>query len=298
MSLDSRRDTYGLRWTGAAWNNMGDNARWDTNVTNANLREAIDVAWQSNGTLAVFAYGGGTAQQIGYRTWDATTSTLNPTGNGSISSFVTPTFPGLCASAVYEWVTLYPDNSNNILTAMQTANRCLVSTIWTGGAFFGTVTEHDGTNTVESAASRSFDFAWEKLPSSSGKGWLLWGSGTSAGIRTKYFTSTATWGAPSTVRDRTLLMQAGALSPSGRFVAGAYHSTAAAVANQVTESLTTTGGGTAWPNAATTLWGPGPVTTVQQGERVFVVTREGNRINTGASGTGVVSILQTQEVVP
>jgi hypothetical protein len=298
MSLDSRRDAYGLRWTGAAWNNMGDNARWDTNVTNANLHETIDVAWQSNGTLAVFAYGGGTAQQIGYRTWDATTSTLNPTGNGSISSFVTPTFPGLCASAVYEWVTLYPDNSNNILTAMQTANRCLVSTIWTGGAFFGTVTEHDGTNTVESAASRSFDFAWEKLPSSSGKGWLLWGSGTSAGIRTKYFTSTATWGAPSTVRDRTLLMQAGALSPSGTFVAGAYHSTAAAVANQVTESLTTTGGGTAWPNAATTLWGPGPVTTVQQGERVFVVTREGNRINTGASGTGVVSILQTQEVVP
>jgi len=174
----------------------------------------------------------------------------------------------------------------------------LVSTIWTGGAFFGTVTEHDGTNTVESAASRSFDFAWEKLPSSSGKGWLLWGSGTSAGIRTKYFTSTATWGAPSTVRDRTLLVQGGALSPSGRFVAGAYHSTAAAAANRITESLTITGGGTPWLNAATTLWGPGPVTTVQQGERVFVVTREGNRINTGASGTGVVSILETHEVVP
>ena len=91
-------------------------------------------------------------------------------------------------------------------------------------------------------------------------------------------------------------MQAGALSPSGRFVAGVYHSTAAAVANRVTESLTTTGGGTAWPNAATTLW-PG-ATTVQQGERVFVVTREGPRINTGASGTGVASILETHEVVP
>ena len=298
ISLDSRRDAYGLRWTGAAWNNMGDNARWDTNVTNGSIREAIDVAWQSNGTLAVFAYGAATAQQIGYRTWDAGTATLTPTGNGSASSFVTPTFPGICATEVYEWVTLYPDNNNNVLTTMQTANRCLVSTIWTGGAFFGTVTEHDGTNTVESAASRSFDFAWEKLPSSSGKGWLLWGSGTSAGIRTKYFTSTATWGAPSTVRDRTLLVQGGALSPSGRFVAGAYHSTAAAAANRITESLTITGGGTPWLNAATTLWGPGPVTTVQQGERVFVVTREGNRINTGASGTGVVSILETHEVVP
>src|SRR2546427_12574310 len=69
MSFDSRRDVYGLRWTGAAWNNMGDNARWDTNVTNANLPEAIDVAWQANGTLPVFAYGGGTSQQIGHPTW-------------------------------------------------------------------------------------------------------------------------------------------------------------------------------------------------------------------------------------
>src|SRR3989475_78986 len=42
ISLDTRRDGYGLRWTGAAWNNMGDNARWDTNVTSANIREAID----------------------------------------------------------------------------------------------------------------------------------------------------------------------------------------------------------------------------------------------------------------
>jgi hypothetical protein len=294
MSLDDNRDTYGLRWTGAAWNNLGDNARWDTSVTNGNAREAIDVAWQSNGTLAVFAYADATARRIGYRTWDASTATLTPTGNGSTSTLVTLTFPGICASAVYEWVTLYPDNSNNILTTMQTANRCLVSTIWTGGAFFGTVTEHDGTNTVESAASRSFDFAWEKLPSFSGKGWLLWGSGTSAGISTKYFTSTATWGAPSTVRDRTLLMQAGALSPSGRFVAGAYQATASA--NDDTESLTTTGGGTAWPNAATTLWAG--ATTVQQGERVFVVTREGNRINTGASGTDVAAILETHEVVP
>src|SRR5438445_858320 len=33
MSLDSRRDTYGLRWTGAAWSNMGTAARWDTTTS-------------------------------------------------------------------------------------------------------------------------------------------------------------------------------------------------------------------------------------------------------------------------
>jgi len=307
MSLDSRRDAYGLRWTGAAWNNMGDNARWDTNVTTANLREAIDVAWQSNGTLAVFAYGDTNVQRIGYRTWDAGTATLAPTGNGSASSFATLTFPGgYSTTVVFEWLRLYPDPSNNILAVLQTeiagTNPSLLSTVWSGAAF-GTavppVTGHDNGNAaatgVENAVSRGFDFAWEQQPKSSGKGWLLWGSRTAtAGIYTRYFTSPATWGAASSVRDRTLLMQAGALSPSGRFVAGAYQATASA--NDDTESLTTTGGGTAWPNAPTALWAG--ATTVQQGERVFVVTREGNRINTGASGTGVVSILQTQEVVP
>src|SRR6266853_3985403 len=301
MSLDSRRDTYALRWTGAAWNNMGDNARWDTTVTTANIHEAIDIAWQSNGTLAVFAFGDTTAQRIGYRTWDASTNTLTPTGNGSASSFATLTFPGGYASVAFEWLRLYPDPNNNILAVLQTANAgtnpSLLSTVWSGGAF-GTavppVTGHDN-NVVESDTSRSFDFAWEERPAASGKGWLLWGSQGAAGIQTKYFTSTATWGAASTVRQRTLLMQAGTLSPSGRFVAGAYQSASAPTSNDI-ESVTTTGGGTAWPNAATTLWAG--ATTVQQGERVFVVTREGNRINTGASGTGVVSILQTQEVVP
>jgi hypothetical protein len=77
-------------------------------------------------------------------------------------------------------------------------------------------------------------------------------------------------------------------------VAGAYQATAST--NDDTESLTTTGGGTAWPNASTALWAG--ATTVQQSERVFVVTREGDRINTGAGGTGVVSILETHEVLP
>jgi hypothetical protein len=289
MSLDCKQDTYGMRWTGAAWSDMGNNQRWDTSISDTNNREAIDVAWQSNGTLAVFAAGDATVRQIGYRTWNATTSTLAPTGNGSANSTIQLTFPGTCASAIYEWIRLYADANNNILAMLQTANRCLLSSVWTGA--FGAPTVHDGTNTVESAASRSFDFAWEKRPSSFASGWVLWGSATSAGINTKYFTSPATFGAINTIGQRTLLLQTGSLSPSGRFVAGAYQSTSAA--RQDTESFTTTGGGTLWPNVQTQLWAG--VMTVQQGERVHVVTREGARINTGASGTDVVSILQLQE---
>ena len=302
-SFDSRQDVYGVRWNGAAWSDMGTTARWDTSTSNANNREAVDVAWQSDGNIAVFVYADASNWGIRYRTWNATTSTL-----GALSAVTTLANPGAYTPARFEWVRLYPGPSNNIVLMLQTANAgtnpSLESTTWASGtSTFNTasppVTGHDNGNAaatgVENAVSRGFDFVWEQQPKSSGNGWLLWGSRTAtAGIYTRYFTSPATWGAASSVRDRTILMQAGTLSPSGRFVAGAYQATASA--NDDTESLTTTGGGTAWPNAATTLW-PG-ATTVQQGERVFVVTREGNRINTGASGTNVVSILETHEVVP
>ena len=300
MSMDCKQDLYGMRWTGAAWSDMGTTTRWDNTISNTNNREALDVAWQSDGSVAVFAYGDAANQSIRSRTWTAASSTL-----GALTASTTLATPGGYTAARFEWVRLYPGPSNNIVLMLQTANAgtnpSLESTTWASGtSTFNTaappLTGHDNGNAaatgVENAAVRGFDFVWEQQPKSSGKGWLLWGSRTAtAGIYTRYFTSPATWGAASSVRDRTLLMQAGALSPSGRFVAGAYQATASA--NDDTESLTTTGGGTAWPNAATTLWVG--ATTVQQGERVFVVAREGARINTGASGTGVVSVLQAQE---
>jgi hypothetical protein len=300
MSMDCNQDVFGMRWTGAAWSNMGTATRWDTTISDSSNREAIDVAWQSDGNIGVFVYADSANQAIRYRTWNATTSTL-----GALSAVTTLATPAGYTAAIFQWVRLYSGPSNNMLLVLQTANAgtnpSLESTTWASGtSTFNTaappVTGHDNGNAAatgaENAASRSFDFAWEQQPKSSGKGWLLWGSRTAtAGIHTRYFTSPATWGAANSVRDRTLLMQTGALSPSGRFVAGAYQATASA--NDDTESLTTTGGGTAWPNAATALWIG--ATTVQQGERVYVVTREGARINTGASGTGVVSILEIQE---
>src|SRR5882672_8236775 len=36
MSYDNNQDIYGLRWTGAAWNNMGTGSVWDGSVSNAN----------------------------------------------------------------------------------------------------------------------------------------------------------------------------------------------------------------------------------------------------------------------
>jgi hypothetical protein len=291
MSSDNNQDVYGVRWTGAAWSNMGTATRWDTSTADANNTNAIDVEWQSDNTLALFVYGDATTRQIGYRTWTAATSTL-----GTLSS-IRPAFPSGTAE-VFEWIRLFPGPNNEILAVGQTANATarpsLLSMDWSGGAWSGTYTVHES-NTLVSNTDRNFNFAWEKLPSASGKGWLIWGSNASAGIRQRYLTAPATWAAiGATIDDQTLMMQAGALSPSGRFVAGMYQATASA--NDDIVSGTTTGGGVAWPNASTQIWA-GP-TTLQQGERAFVQTREGARINAGASGTGVVSILQDQEVIP
>jgi hypothetical protein len=287
MSFDTRRDIYGVRWTGAAWSTMGDPGPWDTSTSNGNQDETIDIAWQSDGSAALFVDADRTAQQIGWRTWTAASSTLGPFNGGTALTGG--------ANVVYEWLRLYPDPSNNILLMIQSANNgarpTLQSVVFSGGAF-SAATIHD-TNVLESNASRAFDFAWENQPSSSGKGWLLWGSNGTAttSIHTRYFTSPATWGATATVQDHTLLVQAGTLSPTGTFVAGVYQSSAST--NKATNSMTTTGGGIAWPNSSTAIW-VGP-TTIQQGERVFVATREGARINTGAAGTGEVAILQSQE---
>jgi len=299
MSTDTGQDVFGVRWTGSAWSNMGTATRWDTSTSNTNNHEAIDVAWQSDGSKAVFVYGDATNQGIRYRTWTAGTSTL-----GALSAAGSMTTPGGYTSARFEWVRLYPGPANNILLMLQSAvagtNPSLESVTWNSAtaAFNTTPTGHENGNSagtgIENFGVRGFDFAWETSPSVSGSGWLLWAS-RAGGVESRYFTTPSTWGVTNAViRDRTLFLSAAALTPSGRLAAGAYRSTSAAsVANQITESLTVTGGGATWPNAATPLW-DGPM-TLQQGERVFVAERNSGYINAGTSGTGLVSALQTQE---
>src|SRR5450759_3692183 len=276
---------------------MGTAARWDTTTSNANNHESIDIAWQSDGSKAVFVYADKANQAIRYRTWTAASLTL-----GALSASTVLTTPGGYTAARFEWVRLSHGPSNNIVLMLQTANAAtnpsLESVTWDSGTstFSTATTGHENGNAaatgVENFQSRGFDFTWENSPTASGSGWLLWGS-PAGGIRSRYFTVPSTWGGVSaTIRDRTLLVQAAALSPSGRFVTGAYQSSAAV--NDVTESLTTTGGGTAWPNSATTLW-TGATTNLQQYERVFIAVRNGGYINAGTSGAGIVKVLQMQE---
>jgi hypothetical protein len=43
--LDSNSDTYGMRWTGSAWDNMGTATAWETTASIATMK-AIDVAYE------------------------------------------------------------------------------------------------------------------------------------------------------------------------------------------------------------------------------------------------------------
>jgi hypothetical protein len=299
MSFDSGQDVYGARWTGSAWNNMGTAGRWDTSTGTTNNREAIDVAWQSDGNTALFIWGDQNDRRVRYRVWTESTGTLA----GSVQT--TLTFPGGYVTSGtpgsrFEWLRLYPGPANVILvmlqTGIQTTGPALLSVVWSAGAFASTTAVGHDNGTVESDTSRAFDFAWETAPGAAGRGWLLWGSrtgGPGVGLVTRYFTSPGTWSAPTAIRDRSYLVQSGALLPSGRFVSTVYQATASA--NDDIESVTTVGGGTAWPNTATTLWA-GP-TSLLLGARVFIATRDNGFINTGASGTGVVSVLQQREIV-
>lgn len=45
--LDSNSDTYGMRWTGTAWNNMTVATAWETTASIAGTRKAIDVAFET-----------------------------------------------------------------------------------------------------------------------------------------------------------------------------------------------------------------------------------------------------------
>lgn len=56
ITLDSNSDTYGMRWTGSAWNNMTVATAWETTASIAGTRKAIDVAFETTSGDIMFAW--------------------------------------------------------------------------------------------------------------------------------------------------------------------------------------------------------------------------------------------------
>jgi hypothetical protein len=143
---------------------------------------------------------------------------------------------------------------------------------------------------TEDTVDRNFDFAWQTVPFSLGRGWLVWGSnnaGTGAvgALQTRELTSPTTWAAaPATIVDNTLLVNIGMTPMAGTMLAGLYQATASA--NDDTQGIYALGSAAAWTvPAGLQIWA-GP-TTIQQGERVYI----------GVSPTATI-ILEQEELYP
>jgi hypothetical protein len=242
---------YGLRWTGAGWNNMAVAAAWDTTVATA-ARKAIDVAYEQVTGRAMFIWGDAVAGDQYYRIWNGAALTANT--QLTIAAM----------GGVANWVRLVPDpTSNRLMYGVQDAGSDLDTRLWSGAAWDTAVQHPKHDATTEAAAARNFDIVFETAPANAGRAWLLWGDG--ATVSRKQW-SGAAWGAATTVGDDTSLVQLLAHPISGAVFSVLYESTASAT-DDIWESHLTSGGAT-W-SAKFTVWG-GPVVASPVMERCAV----------------------------
>lgn len=232
--LDSNDAVYGMRWTGGGWDNMGAGAAWG--ITATSTTKAIHVAYEQLSGRALFVWGRNVNSSIGYRIW--TGVNLLPAQNQNITSI---------GGNTANWMRLGADPySNDIMLEIQDNGRDLITSLWNGGAWDATGTQHD--NSTEDA-SRNADVVFETAPANAGRAWLLWGNGSRLSRRQW---NGAAWGGITTTGDDTSLVQLMAHPVSGDVFSGIYESSTSATKDIWESHLT--GGSAVW-SAKFTVWG-------------------------------------------
>jgi hypothetical protein len=226
---------YGLRWTGAAWNNMGVAAAWTT-AASLSTYKAIHVAYEQQSGRALFVWATNTNRFIGYRIWDG----------ASLLAFADQIIANLGNDRAW-WMRLAPDPySDNIMLGMQDDNADLTTSLWNGAAWDPNGTSHD--NSVENT-SRSFDLVYETFAANSGRAWLLWGDGN---FLSRKQWDGAAWGGAATTGDDTSFVNMVAHPVSGAVLSGIYESVASAT-DDIWESHLTQGSAIWSPRVM--IWG-------------------------------------------
>ncbi|MEM2107821.1 MAG: hypothetical protein QXL10_00855 [Candidatus Bathyarchaeia archaeon] len=176
---DADGDVFGYVWTGSAWSSMGATAVWDNKLAIA-TEECIAVAYEQQGGRAMFIWGDDKQDQNNYRIWNGATLS-------AVTALTLANEDGLT-----NWVVLKANpNSNGLLLGVVDAAGDLNTAYWSGSTWT-THSEHD--NSVDTHATRCFDFAWNPTGSS---GLLVWGTATNS-ISYKIFTAPNTWSSAST----------------------------------------------------------------------------------------------------
>ncbi|MBP9816454.1 MAG: hypothetical protein KBD05_00250 [Candidatus Pacebacteria bacterium] len=242
--LDSNIDTYGMRWTGSAWDNMGTAVVWDATSAIA-TEKAIDVAFETGTGDILYMWGDTTSTDQYYRTYAA----------GALSAATL--LDNAQAGAVNNWMRLASNptagaNVNQILYASLDGGSDLNTFIWSGSAWSAVHTEHSAA--AETNASQAVDIAFETHTSNPDDAWMLYGDGATVS-RKLWNGATQTWGTATTQGDDTDYIALNAQPNTGAFFMTAYESSAAA-SDDITENRLT-GGTQTWGTAAS-MWG-GPV---------------------------------------
>jgi hypothetical protein len=264
--LGSNVDVYGLRWTGAGWNNMGDANTWDNSASTA-TRKAIDVAYEQISGRAMFIWGDSTTlDRQRYRIWNGATATLS--GIVDLDIAYMRNNVGAADGLAY-WVKLAPDPfSNNIMYSVQDSGLDLNTRLWNGAAW-DTAAQHPEHDTGTESNDRNSDVVFETAVANAGRAWLLWGNGATVSRRQW---NGAAWGAITTTGDDTSLIQLLAHPITGAIFSGIYENSTSAT-DDIWESHLTSGGAT-W-SAKFTAWG-GPTVASPVMERLFIAAERYN----------------------
>ncbi len=256
--LDSNSYVYGMRWTGAAWNNMGVAGVWDT-AASTSTTKAIHVAYEQLTGRAMFIWGSSTNRRQRFRIWDGATLTLSGITNLDIANM----------GGVANWIRLAADPySNGIMYSVQDSGRDLNTRYWDGAAW-DTAASHPEHDTGTEDTSRNNDIVFETFAANAGRAWLLWGNGSRLSRRQW---NGAAWGGIATTGDDTSLVQMVAHPVSGAVLSGIYESSASAT-DDIWESHLTSGGAV-W-SAKFTVWG-GPTVAAPVMERLCLAVERRN----------------------
>ena len=250
--IDSNGWIYGMRWTGSAWDNMGEANTWDTSIASSTT-QCFDVAYESSTGRAMFIWGDETTDYNNYRIWDGVS--LTTLSQLHISK----------QDGVSEWVRLVSDpNSNNLLFGAQDAQRDLNTAEWNGTSW--TVhSEHD--SSTENRRSRNFDLVYETYPLNTGFAWLVWGDGK---FLSRKRWNGSSWSDATAVGDDTAFVKLIADPITGNVLSAIYGDPQAGKINEAIFASQLTGGGSTW-SIYQTIWG-GRIVAQPVMERVTIAT--------------------------
>ena len=276
ITLDSNSDTYGMRWTGSAWNNMTVATAWETTASIAGTRKAIDVAFEKTSWDIMFAW------------WFATVATAHfryrAYAAGALGAVTNVTNAN--QEWVVNWLKLAPNpttGSDQIMIGLNDAGAAVNTFIWSGTAWSAVHAKHT-VATENAAVEQDFDITFETHSSNPNDAWLLWSDGATVS-RKLWDGGTSTWGTATTMGDDNAAVLLNAHPNNGAVLASVYEDDTSATKDIREAHLT--GGSQTWSTIAQ-IW-DGPV------RRNLGITRIAQAVQSYSSSNEAMLVYVTED---